>query len=521
MDNNFDENRSDSDIALPEENFTETPPEQIPAQQPEEPVPQPVQHTHPAGIQPNVYPNSGGGNFSGQPAQGYQDNGIPKQPVQSFPNNGYIPYAPGYIPDQNGAYPPPEMQKNKKLSKGCLWALIVTAIVLFAIIVILAAMIASQVKSMGKFKEKKHDIEFSIQTETAEHKVIQIPTSPKPVLDDELYQDKETGLLTTIGVAKAVLPSQVKIEIFDDVPYYPISSGSGIIISTDGYVLTNAHVVDGAKRMVVKFYDDTEEEAVLVGIDRKTDLAVVSVPRNDLTAAEIGTSSSLVIGEEVAIAGAGGGFENTVTYGHVTGLGREIDTNYISSSTINCIQTDAALNPGNSGGALVNMYGQVVGVAVALMNHDTYENIGFSIAIDDAVPIAEELIANGYVSSRSRVGISYMSVGDSTANAYGIMSGLCVLEVDKDSGAAKADIIPYDIITQIDGVRVFGKEEVAEALSGKVPGDIIRLTVFRRSITGKNDIFEVFIELSPDVSSISGYSEEISSEEFSGRDIIN
>ncbi len=415
------------------------------------------------------------------------------------------------------AVPP---QKKKKLSAGCLTALIAAVVFLFIIIVILAALIAASAKDLKNSIEKFDGSKNNLVTENAERVVVDIPVSPKPVLKDELYADKETGLLTTVGVAEKVLPSQVKIEIFDEMPYSPVSSGSGIIISEDGFILTNAHVVDGAKGISVKFYDGTSEEAKIIGLDRKSDLAVISVDRDGLATAEIGESSSLVVGEEVAVAGAGGGFENTVTYGHVTGLDREIETDYITSAEVRCIQTDAALNPGNSGGALVNMYGQVVGVAVALMNHETYENIGFVIAIDDAVPIAEELISNGYVSSRSRVGISYISIGDAAANEYGISAGLCVMEIDPSCDIYDSGIIQYDVITHINGVRVFGAEEVSEALKGKLPGDSIRLTVCRKSVTGRTDTFETDIELAPDTSSISGYSETISEEEFFNRDVI-
>ena len=392
-----------------------------------------------------------------------------------------------------GAYPPPVQNEPKKryISGGCFWSLISAVIVLFITVVILCVLIAGQTTR----KEKADTYKDITQTQSAEHTVIEIPQAQKPVLEDKYYEDEETGLLTSVGVAKVILPSQVQIKVFEEAPYSPVSTGSGIILSEDGYILTNAHVVDGGLRFSVLFYDGTESEAEVVGIDKKSDLAVISVDRDGLTPAQIGTSSSLVIGEEVAIAGAGGGFENTVTYGHVTGLGREIDTDYISSSTILCIQSDAALNPGNSGGAMVNMYGQVVGVAVALMNHETYENIGFSIAIDDALPIAEDLISKGYVSSRTRVGITYASIGDAVAGEYGIKAGLCVMSIDSSCDVANAGLMPYDIITEIDGVRVFGAEEVAEVLADKVPEDTIRLTVFRKSVTGEVKEFYADIKL--------------------------
>lgn len=463
----------------------------------------------------------------GQPYQAYQ----PYQPYRQ--NFGGTPQ---YVPPQ-GSFPPPvqpaqpqqpqqpqqfqqPVRKQKRFSGGCLWSLIAAIAVMFAAVVILAVKIAAG--DSGKAPENEGGGKFDNfdVTQKAEHIVVDLPTADKPKLDDALYADKESGLLTSVGVAKVILPSQVQIKVFDDIPYMPVSSGSGIILTEDGYILTNAHVVDGAKKLSVGFYGDGESEAVIVGIDKKSDLAVVKVNKKGLSPAQIGTSSTLEIGEEVALAGAGGGFENTVTYGHVTGLGREIDTDYISSSTITCIQSDAALNPGNSGGALVNMYGQVVGVAVALMNHETYENIGFCIAIDDAVPIAEDLIAHGYVSSRTRVGITYLSIGDAAANGYGIPAGLCVMDVDPRSGAVFAGLKPYDVITHIDGERVFGAAEISEVLADKVPGDTITISVFRKEITGETNIFDAELELTADTSSVSGYNVTDENEDFFGRDII-
>ncbi|MGN0674227.1 MAG: S1C family serine protease [Oscillospiraceae bacterium] len=475
------------------------------------------------------------------------DTGSQHAPDGQTAVNGNIPPMqqpmPQYIPQQNmpnmqgmpnmqynpmGAYPPPVQQftggnppKQKKFSGGCFWGLISFIIILIAAVVLLSIGIAKQ---GSKDNGQNDDYSNITQTQNAEQPAaapVVLSTAEKPVLEEEYYRNEETGLLTTVGVAKAVLPSQVQVKIFDEIPYAPVSTGSGIIITSDGYILTNAHVVDGAKQISVLFYDGTESEAEIVGMDKKSDLAVIIVNRTDLVPAQIGTSSSLVIGEEVALAGAGGGFENTVTYGHVTGLGREINTDYISSSTILCIQSDAALNPGNSGGALVNMYGQVVGVAVALMNHEKYENIGFSIAIDDAVPIAEDLIAYGYVTSRTKVGISYVSIGDATASEYGLQAGLCIMSIDPSCDVANAGLKPYDIITEMDGVRVYGAEEIADILSGKVPGDKITLTVLRKKITGDIEILHKEITLAADTSSISGYS--ISSEEtdYFSRDIIN
>lgn len=450
------------------------------------------------------------------PRQDMQQSGTPT-PRYDMPNN-FMPQQPQYVPPQQNVPP-----KKRRFSTGCLCMVIAAVILMFMVIVVISAAISVRDGSHKSNAEQEFSpaiIKELPSSNSAEHVTVNIPTAHKPVLEEEMYRDKETGLLTTVGVAKTILPSQVKINAFGEVPYMPASSGSGIILTTDGYILTNAHVIDEANRLAVELYDGSEEKASVVGFDKKSDLAVIKIDRYDLTPAEIGTSSDLVIGEEVALAGAGGGFANTVTYGYVTGLDREIDTDYINSATIRCIQTDVALNPGNSGGALVNMYGQVVGVAVALMNHEKYENIGFSIAIDDAVPIAEELMANGYVSARARVGVTFVSIGDDFAQSYKVEAGLCVMEIDPTCDVANAGLEPYDIITHIDGTRVYGTEEILEALAGKIPGDEVTLTVFRKEITGDPTTFDVSIKLAPDTSSMSGYSVSRVTEDDTSYDVI-
>ena len=442
---------------------------------------------------------------------------IPAENPVQLENN--VPTAPQYIPPQNmemppqGGYIPPKSPEKRRISMGCFWALISTVIVLFIIVVVLVVLIA-------KMSEKVSDSSFSgsIISQKAEHVVVELPVAEKPVLEEEFYANKETGLLTPVGVAKTILPSQVQIKAFDEVPYSYVSSGSGVIVTADGYIVTNAHVVDGKTDFAVEFYDGTEADAVVVGMDKKSDLAIIKVEKDGLTPAQFGTSSNLVIGEAVALAGAGAGFENTVTYGYVTGLGREISTDYISSSTILCIQSDVALNPGNSGGALVNMYGQVVGIAVALMDHETYENIGFSIAVDDAVPIIEDLIAQGYVSTRTKVGISYVEIGDAVASSYDIKAGLCVMDIDPTCNVAQAGLIPYDIITEMDGVRVFGAEEINKVLAGKLPGDTLTLTIFRKPVAGEAYEFTADIILEADTTSFSGYSAPTENEESESAD---
>lgn len=433
---------------------------------------------------------------------------VAEQPAEEIAPDNPQPELISAPPQDMPPVPPVPEKKKRQLSWGCFWGLISTIAVMFIIIVVLIVLIAKASASATD-----NFIGNVINSPDVERVVIELPTVEKPVLEEEFYVNKETGLLTPVGVAKTILPSQVQIKSFDEVPYAPVSTGSGVIVTADGYIVTNAHVVDGMKRFAVEFYDGTETEATIVGMDKKSDLAVIKVDKNGLIPAQFGTSSNLVIGEAVALAGAGAGFENTVTYGYVTGLGREINTDYIHSSAILCIQSDAALNPGNSGGALVNMYGQVVGIAVAIMDHETYENIGFSIAIDDAVPIIEDLIAVGYVKTRTKVGISYVEVGDALASSYDIESGLCVMEIDPICNVARSGIKPYDIITEMDGERVHGADKISKILAGKVPGDTLTLTVYRKPVAGDGYEFTVDIILEADTTSTSGYSVETSAEE--------
>lgn len=438
-----------------------------------------------------------------------------EQPAEEIAPDNPQPELISAPPQDMPPVPPVPEKKKRQLSWGCFWALVSTIAVLFAIIVVLVVLIA---KASAKLSSSDNFFNSVINAPAAEHIVIELPTVEKPVLEEEFYANKETGLLTPVGVAKTILPSQVQIKAFNEVPYAPISTGSGIIVTADGYIATNAHVVDGATNYAVVFHDGTEAEAVIIGMDKKSDLAVIKVDKEGLTPAQFGTSSNLVIGEAVALAGAGAGFENTVTYGYVTGLGREINTDYIHSSAIMCIQSDAALNPGNSGGALVNMYGQVVGIAVAIMDHETYENIGFSIAVDDAVPIIEDLIAVGYVKTRTKVGISYVTVGDTLASSYGIESGLCVTEIDPTCNVASSGIKLYDIITEMDGQKVFSAEEISKILSEKVPGDTLNLTVYRKPVAGDGFEFTVDIILETDTNSTSGYSSKITEGEEEPKD---
>lgn len=316
-----------------------------------------------------------------------------------------------------------------------------------------------------------------------------------------------SGDMTQQEVAAKVLPSVVCIQNYQQASFQqglsmqgwgnnqnstqqetrdsevsPTSEGSGIIATSDGYIITNAHVVDGADSLKVITSDGKTYEAELIGSDSMTDLAVIKVDAEGLTAAEFGSSSDLVVADPVIAIGNPGGLQSSVTIGYVSALNRPVtssDTGY----TMNCIQTDAAINPGNSGGALVNMYGQVIGINSSKIVATGYEGLGFAIPIDDALPIIRNLKDYGYVKDRAMLGISGQYLDSWTANFYGLPSGMYVAEVNNES-VSDAGVQQGDVITKIDGEEITSANTISNYIAKKKPGDEVTLTI-TRGLTNK------------------------------------
>ena len=245
-------------------------------------------------------------------------------------------------------------------------------------------------------------------------------------------------------------------------------SGSGIIISEDGYIVTNQHVIDGATEISVILNTGDEYTAELVGADSKSDLAVLKINKTGLTAATLGDSDKVEVGELAVAIGnpLGQEFAGTVTAGVVSAVNR---TMTVDNKVYNLIQTDAAINPGNSGGALVNKYGQVIGINTIKLSTTEVEGIGFAIAISEAKPIIDNLINNGYVPGRPLVGITV------TENK----NGLSVYSVSPGSGAAAAGIQEGDLIVKADGEVLNTSAKLNEIRDKKSPGEYLTLTIIR------------------------------------------
>lgn len=279
------------------------------------------------------------------------------------------------------------------------------------------------------------------------------------------------------------------------------SQGSGIVATADGYIITNAHVVNYSKNYQVKviLYNKKEYTGTVVGFDKTTDLAVIKINANDLTPAKFGNADNLSVGDWVLAIGnpAGVEFSSSLTRGIISALNRKVE-NY-SNNGMTYIQTDAAINPGNSGGALVNMYGQVVGINSIKIVATGYEGMGFAIPLSKAKSIVDALITRGYVSGRTRLGITAATVTPSQAQQYGVPQGVAIDSVDKDSSLKGADVVKGDIITKADGKTVTSMEDLYGILNSHKPNDTLTLTIYRAGdSTTKSKTFTVTIRLLED-----------------------
>lgn len=316
---------------------------------------------------------------------------------------------------------------------------------------------------------------------------------------------------TAVGVAKKVLPSIVGINVTYSVNsiFYngqgtATAQGSGVIISEDGYILTNNHVVNSssssssfyelgkASKITVQLYnDDTEYEAEIVGTDEQTDLAVIKIDKDGLTAAELGDSDSVQVGEFCMAIGNPLGLGSTVTDGIVSAINREV-TDEDGNSYL-AIQTNAAINSGNSGGALVNSQGQVIGINTLKVSGDGVEGVGFAIPINSTKDIYEQLIQYNKV-KRPYLGIGGIDVNEQTARANNLTVGIYVKSLENFSAAERAGIKVGDVIVKSDGQTVETMDELNEIKNQKEIGDKMTLTIWRN---GNTQDIEVTLQEQP------------------------
>ena len=258
--------------------------------------------------------------------------------------------------------------------------------------------------------------------------------------------------------------------------------GSGFIIRPDGLILTNAHVVDGASEVTVRLTDRREYTAKVVGIDKKSDVAVIKIPAKDLPAVKLGDSRDLRVGEWVLAIGAPFGFENSATAGIVSAKGRTLP----GSGYVPFIQTDVPINPGNSGGPLFNMRGEVVGINSQIFSRTGgYQGVSFSIPIDVAMHVAQQLETTGHV-SRGKLGVVIQPVTQGLADSFGLPQpqGALVSSVEKGGAAERAGIEPGDVIMKLNGQPLKeGATELPVQVASLSPGTTVTLEVWRNHST--------------------------------------
>ncbi|MDD6645790.1 MAG: trypsin-like peptidase domain-containing protein [Oscillospiraceae bacterium] len=316
-------------------------------------------------------------------------------------------------------------------------------------------------------------------------------TTKKPVQD---YTDKSYKGISLQGINtkeknpsaqsayNKVAGSTVAVLCFiDEVKDEKLADGqgTGIIITSDGYIVTNSHVIGDSKSKYLYQVKDNKGKkynAYVVGYDTRTDLAVLKISAKNLTSVTFGKSSDLKVGDDIIAVGNPGGvnFQNSLTKGIVSAKERSID-----DGSVTYIQTDAAVNPGNSGGPMCNLYGQVVGITTAKISSSVYEGMGFAIPSETIKEITDDIIQKGYVENRVRIGITGFPVNSYTSTMYEVPQGIVIAEISEDGSLANTNAKEGDIITEFDGTKITNFSQVYSLLEKHKPGDKVKITLYR------------------------------------------
>ncbi len=423
-------------------------------------------HFKGTGEKENLYGNSSQYNsYASQQSGQYGAYSQQNTPQYSNPyNQSYNPY--GYT-----APPVKPKKEKKKFSSGFVAFMLVLCILLSSVLGFGGAMLYTYLKVA--------DAEISTNGAMIVNKVD---------IDEETAQtltDKSTAQITE-EVADSVV--EITTEVMSTNSFYgqyiSQGAGSGVIISSDGYIVTNNHVIDGASSITVTLRDETTYPATLVGTDSIVDVALLKIEATNLKAATFGDSDKLKVGDKaVAIGNPLGQLGGTVTDGIISALDRDV---VIDDETMNLLQTDTAINPGNSGGGLFDGQGALVGIVVAKSSGEEIEGLGFAIPINDVIDILDDLKEYGYVRGRVSMGVQLI---DLTNEMYAMYyygndeAGCYVYSVEFDSAAYKAGIQQGDRIVSVDGKKISSASEVEEALDGKNVGDKVKLELERGTKT--------------------------------------
>ena len=449
----------------------------VPDQEPQQPAynPPPQEYS-----QQQSNPSAYHGTGTGRKESPYANSPYVMNHPPQTDNSGYAYQQ----PRQESSYqyqPQCEPPKPKKQHKG-LGRKILAAVLAVVLVAGSCGITAALVNSRWETKTQNMSNEFHSAIADLQQQintgVSQFPIPGNTVVSGDLMSPSQvyaTNVNSVVAISSTVQSSG----------YYGVTegtaTGSGFILTEDGYVITNYHVVEGATAVSVITHDSTKYPATIVGSDATNDIAVLKVEATGLPAATIGSSDALTIGDMVvAIGNPLGELTSTQTVGYVSGKDRDVTTD---GSIISMIQTDAAINSGNSGGPLFNMYGEVVGVTTAKYSGTsgsgaTIEGIGFAIPIDDVKGIITDLIDFGYVTG-AYMGITVSNTDEESAAMFGLPVGAYVMSVEKDGSADRAGIQPKDIIIDLGGYEVKGITTLTRALRNFKAGDVTTVTIIR------------------------------------------
>ncbi len=414
------------------------------------------------------YPNVGSSGMNTANTAGTYSDPAPARPSETSTGNGGTTPPPAGPEPQAAASKPPK--KRRKHSGGRI-ARSAAALVLAAAMGFAGGFVGARVGNAGN----KVVIQQVERTDSSAASGTAVSSSG----------------MTTSQVSEMVSPSVVVITteqvVYSQWSWYgqnqvESGAGSGVIISSDGYILTCAHVVSGASQITVTI-GDTDYTATVVGEDDTSDVAVLKIDATGLTPATVGDSDSLSVGDSVlAVGNPLGELGGTVTSGIVSALNRSVTIQGSSSTnTMSLIQMDASVSPGNSGGGLFNMNGELIGLVNAKSSSSDAEGLGFAIPINDAIQVAQDLLENGYVSGRPYMGITYIAVTDAqtaaqfNVNAYGVY----VVDVVQGGPADKAGLKVGDRIVSIDGTEIAQKDDLGTLMQQHTAGDTLSITVAR------------------------------------------
>ena len=388
---------------------------------------------------------------------------------------------PGYTQPQSEPW---EKPKQKKRKSGGLGRKILACAAALALVIGSCAVTALIVNDRWEDRTEQMEASFNRQLQTMQQQIqaLSPESTGNSVSGTVSYMDANSvSQVYARNVHSVVLIESTVTSTMYGQTATGVSSGSGFILTEDGYVITNYHVIEGASAVEVVLYDNTRYQAAVIGYDSTNDIALLKVEASGLDAVEIGSSDDLIVGDQVvAIGNPLGELTSTLTVGYVSAKERMVSTD---GSIINMLQTDAAINSGNSGGPLFNMNGQVVGITTAKYSGAsssgaTIEGIGFAIPIDDVMDGVAQLQEFGYIKS-AYLGVVVRNMDASTANIYGLPVGAYVDSVEEGYCAARAGIQAKDIIIAVGNEKIENLSDLTRVLRQYEPGDRVNITLYR------------------------------------------